>query len=66
MVLEIKHAIEKKKKFFYPGYAYDKPSFYDYKKKFANTEFFDWQSRLWLPLDLASQIEVVNKSNIIL
>ena len=66
MVLEIKHAIEKKKKFFYPGYAYDKPSFYDYKKKFANTEFFDWQSRLWLPLDLAPQIEVVNKSNIIL
>ena len=34
MILEINYAIEKKKRFYYPGYAYDAPSFYDYKKKF--------------------------------
>ena len=51
MILEINYAIEKKKRFYYPGYAYDAPSFYDYKKKFNNCEFYDWQSRLWLPFE---------------
>ena len=51
MILEIQYAIEKKKKYYYPGYAYEKPSFYEYKKKFDNVEFYDWQSGLWLPLN---------------
>ena len=50
MVLELKYAIEKKKKFYYPGYAYYQPSFFDYKKKFDNTEFFDWISNTWMSL----------------
>ena len=51
MILEIMYAIEKKKKYYYPGYAYEKPSFYEYKKKFDNVEFYDWQSGIWLPLN---------------
>lgn len=50
MLLELLYAQAKKKKFYYPGYAYDTPSFYDYKKKFQNTEFYDWETRLWFPL----------------
>ena len=50
MLLELLYAQEKKKKFYYPGYAYETPSFYDYKKKFNNTEFYDWETRLWFPL----------------
>ncbi len=29
--------------FYYPGYAYRGPSFYDYKKNFAGLESYDWQ-----------------------
>lgn len=29
--------------FYYPGYAYRRPSFYDYKKRFSGLEEFDWQ-----------------------
>lgn len=50
MILEIQCAIEKKKKYYYPGYAYEKPSFYEYKKKFSNVEFYDWQKDKWYPL----------------
>jgi leucyl-tRNA---protein transferase len=47
MLLEIKWAKAHHKQFYYSGYAYDKPSFYDYKKKFAALEYFDWQGN-WL------------------
>jgi leucyl-tRNA---protein transferase len=50
MLLELLYAQAKKKRFYYPGYAYETPSFYDYKKKFNNTEFYDWETRLWFPL----------------
>lgn len=66
MILEIKYAIDNKKRFYYPGYAYDRPSFYDYKKKFANTEFYDWQSRLWLPFDSISEKNDTNSVRIII
>ena len=50
MILEMMYAKAQKKRFYYLGYAYETPSFYDYKKKFANTEFYDWKTQLWQPL----------------
>ena len=62
MVLEIKFAIEKRKKFYYPGYAYETPSFYDYKKKFDNTEYLNWQNMAWLPMSSSFE-NAQNQSN---
>jgi arginine-tRNA-protein transferase len=45
MLKEIEYAIETGKRFFYPGYAYDGESFYDYKKRFSALEHFDWKGR---------------------
>ena len=42
MLLEIQYAIEKGKKFYYQGYAYEGTSFYDYKKRFRALEMYDW------------------------
>ncbi len=42
MLLTIGHAAENGKTFYYPGYAYAGNSFYDYKKRFAALETFDW------------------------
>lgn len=42
MLKEIEHALATGKQFFYPGYAYDGESFYDYKKRFSALEAFDW------------------------
>jgi leucyl-tRNA---protein transferase len=58
MILEINYALSKSKKFYYPGYVYDTPSFYDYKKRFNNKEFFDWQSRQWLPFEYLPDISL--------
>lgn len=60
MILEIQYAIQNKRRFYYPGYAYYQPSFFDYKKKFNNTEFYDWQSRNWIPLDYVDSCATVN------
>jgi leucyl-tRNA---protein transferase len=49
MMLELLNAKKTGKAFYYPGYAYDVPSFYDYKKRFANTQFYDWLGH-WIPL----------------
>ncbi len=43
MLLEIQYAIEKKKSFYYQGYAYEGNSFYDYKKRFRALEMYDWE-----------------------
>lgn len=43
MMLEIDYAIETGKTFYYSGYAYAGNSFYDYKKRFAALERFDWR-----------------------
>lgn len=51
MILEMMFAQEKKKKFYYPGYAYETPSFFDYKKRFHNTEYYDWDLKSWLPFE---------------
>ena len=43
LLKEIEFAREKGKKYFYLGYCYEGQSFYDYKKRFAATEMYDWQ-----------------------
>lgn len=43
MLKEIEYAIQKGKQYYYPGYAYEGESFYDYKKQFGPTEVFDWK-----------------------
>jgi leucyl-tRNA---protein transferase len=60
MILEIEYAISKRKRHYYPGYAFEKPSFYDYKKKFKNVEFFDWQNKIWQPLILKDEKKLSN------
>ena len=42
MLKEIEFSIDAGKEFYYQGYAYEGESFYDYKKRFAGTEEFDW------------------------
>lgn len=49
LLLEIAYARQLGKKFHYLGYAYTVPSVYDYKKRFAGVEGYDWDNR-WTPL----------------
>ena len=42
MLKEIEYALETGKEYYYPGYAYEGESFYDYKKRFTALEVFDW------------------------
>ncbi len=50
MLLTIDYAARNGKIFYYPGYAYEGNSFYDYKKRFAALEVFDWQTD-WNPFE---------------
>ncbi|MGI8603149.1 MAG: arginine-tRNA-protein transferase [Verrucomicrobiales bacterium] len=51
---EIGWARERECQFYYPGYAYAQQSHYDYKKKFAGIQSYDWKE--WAPLPrLAAQ-----------
>jgi len=43
MLLTIDYAAKNGKAFYYPGYAYEGNSFYDYKKRFSALESFDWK-----------------------
>jgi leucyl-tRNA---protein transferase len=43
MLLEIQYATQRGCAYYYPGFAYVEPSFYDYKKRFNNLEAYDWQ-----------------------
>ena len=42
MLLTIDYAARNGKSYYYPGYAYEGNSFYDYKKRFSAMESFDW------------------------
>jgi arginine-tRNA-protein transferase len=42
MLSVIDYASKNGKTFYYPGYAYEGNSFYDYKKRFSALEVFDW------------------------
>ena len=48
LIWEILLARRTGKRWHYPGYAYLERSSYDYKKRFAPMEFFDWNK--WRPL----------------
>lgn len=48
MLKVIDHSIANNKQYYYHGYAYDVPSFYDYKKRFSAAEVFDWKDN-WFP-----------------
>ncbi len=48
MLLELSHAQALGKRFYYHGYCYGCPSFYDYKKRFRALEAFDWDGK-WIP-----------------
>lgn len=45
MILEaIRHSREIGCRYYYPGYAFRGPSFYDYKKNFAGLEYYEWET----------------------
>jgi leucyl-tRNA---protein transferase len=44
ILAEIDWAIEHGFRYYYLGYCYDQPSYYDYKKRFSATEYLDWQT----------------------
>ena len=46
---EVALARELGKAFYYLGYAYDRPSHYDYKKRLPGLEHLDWVTGQWLP-----------------
>ena len=43
LLKEIEHSLDLGLDHFHLGYAYDGESFYDYKKRFRATEYFDWK-----------------------
>lgn len=43
LLKEIEHSLDLGLEHFYLGYAYEGESFYDYKKRFRATEYFDWK-----------------------
>ena len=47
MLKELQFGLRNNKSAHYPGYAYNESSRFDYKKNFANVEFFDWYSKSW-------------------
>jgi arginyl-tRNA--protein-N-Asp/Glu arginylyltransferase len=56
LLKEIAYAIETGKEFYYLGYAYEGPSFYDYKKRFRGSEAFDWAGN-WETFDVQTSID---------
>ncbi len=47
MLEEIEYMKRTNRQFYYPGYILDIPSMLDYKLRFLNIEFYDWESK-WL------------------
>lgn len=48
MLKEIEYSLETGRSYYYPGFAYEGESFYDYKKRFRELEAFDWLGD-WYP-----------------
>lgn len=57
MLLEINYALEQGKRYFYPGYIYDKPSRMDYKRNFFGMEYYNWQG-VWAPMERGASPEL--------
>lgn len=53
MLKEMEYAQFLGMSFYYHGYAHDRPSYYDYKKRFTALEAFDWRGN-WLPFEKES------------
>jgi leucyl-tRNA---protein transferase len=49
MLFAVQYSRDQGKTYYYPGYAFREPSFYDYKKTLRGLEFYTWQNT-WLPL----------------
>ena len=49
ILLAIDYSLKANYQYYYPGYAYKEPSHYDYKKKFAALEYYQWDDK-WLVL----------------
>jgi leucyl-tRNA---protein transferase len=49
MLTEIRWCLEHGMKYYYSGYATHEPSHYDYKKRLAGLEIYDWETEAWLP-----------------
>ncbi|HMX41241.1 MAG TPA: GNAT family N-acetyltransferase [Saprospiraceae bacterium] len=47
MLREIEHALSLGLEYYYPGYCYDVPSYFDYKLNFNNLEIMDWRTSQW-------------------
>src|SRR5262249_51820598 len=45
---EIRWATDHEFRYFYLGYCYDQRSFYDYKKRFAGSEYLEWRTMQYL------------------
>jgi leucyl-tRNA---protein transferase len=48
MLQEVLWAQERGLAYYYSGYATREPSHYDYKKRFAGLEIYDWRQRAWV------------------
>ena len=50
LLCECEKAKSMGKRYLYTGYAHVTPSYYEYKKRFKGTEFYDWKG-VWRPLE---------------
>ena len=57
MLKEIEYSHQTGREFYYQGYAYQGPSFYDYKKRFRSTEAFDWRHD-WVAYDGSDSLHI--------
>jgi leucyl-tRNA---protein transferase len=46
-ICEIEFGFRNRKFAHYPGHTYHERSMYEYKKRFNNAEFFDWEREMW-------------------
>ncbi len=50
LLKEIEYAMQNKRHYHHPGYAYFDYKAFDYKKKLPNPEYFSWNTKNWIPL----------------
>ena len=56
LLCEIAYAQQHGRDYVYTGYAHLTPSYYDYKKRYRGSEFYDWRSA-WRPIEeLSSEL----------
>jgi arginine-tRNA-protein transferase len=58
---EIYWALHRGYRYVYLGYCYDRPSHYDYKKRFRGLECLDWQSNQFLALEPKENARIAPK-----